>query len=101
VEYRLRVGEKKVLGKIFGPKWEKELGDWRRLHNEELHEIYSSLDIIRVIKSRRGRHVARGTWHVCERTQMYSEFLLGRCRHECEDNIMIDLKETGRRRGLD
>jgi hypothetical protein len=44
-----------VLRRIFGPKREEVAGDWRRLHNEELHNLYSSLNIIRVIKSRRIR----------------------------------------------
>jgi hypothetical protein len=39
-----------VLRRIFGPKWEKVAGDWRRLHNEGLHDLYSSLNIVRVIK---------------------------------------------------
>jgi hypothetical protein len=42
-----------VLGIIFGPKREEVAGGWRRLHNEELHNLYTSQDIIRVIKSRR------------------------------------------------
>jgi hypothetical protein len=51
-----------VLRRIFGPKREDVTGDWRKLHNEELHNLYSSLNIIRIIKSRRTRwagHVAR------------------------------------------
>ena len=60
-EYRLRVFENSILRGIFGPK-RNENGEWRRLHNEELHSLYRSLSIIRVIKSRRLRwagHVAR------------------------------------------
>jgi hypothetical protein len=51
-EHRLRVFENRVLRKIFGPKREED-GSWRKLHNDELHDLYSSLNIVRVIKSRR------------------------------------------------
>jgi hypothetical protein len=54
-EHRLRVFENRVL-RIFGPKWEKD-GSWRKLHNDELHRLYSSQNIVRVIKSRRLRWV--------------------------------------------
>jgi hypothetical protein len=56
------VFENRVLGRIFGPKRDEVTGEWRRLHNGELHNLYSSPDIIRQIKSRRMRwagHVAR------------------------------------------
>jgi hypothetical protein len=56
------VFENRVLRRVFGPKRDEATGDWRRLHNEELNELYSSPNIIRVIKSRRLRwagHVAR------------------------------------------
>jgi hypothetical protein len=59
-EHRLRVSENRVLRKIFGPKREED-GSWRKLHNDELHNLYSSPNIVRVIKSRRMRwagHVA-------------------------------------------
>jgi hypothetical protein len=52
-EHRLRVFENKVLRRIFGPKRDEVTGDWRKLHNEELHNLYSSPNIIRMIKSRR------------------------------------------------
>jgi hypothetical protein len=61
-EHRLRVLEKRVLRRVFGPKREEVTGGWRKLHNEELRDLYSSLSIIRMIKSRRMRlagHVAR------------------------------------------
>jgi hypothetical protein len=61
-EHRLRVFEIRVLRRIFGPKRNEVTGEWRRLHNEELNDLYSSPNIIRVIKSRRMRwasHVAR------------------------------------------
>jgi hypothetical protein len=60
-EHILRVFENRVLRRIFGPKREEVVGGWRRLHNEELHDLYTSLSIIRVINSRRMRLV----WHVC------------------------------------
>jgi hypothetical protein len=61
-EHRLRVFENKVLSRIFGPKEGEVTAEWRKLHNEELHILYSSPNIIRQIKSMRIRwagHVAR------------------------------------------
>jgi hypothetical protein len=61
-ERKLRVFESMVLRRIFGPRRDEVTGDWRRLHNEELNDLYSSPNIMRVIKSRRMRwagHVAR------------------------------------------
>ena len=61
-ERRLRVLENRVLRRIFGPKRDKVTGKWRKLHNEDLNNLYSSPNIVRVIKSRRLRwagHVAR------------------------------------------
>jgi hypothetical protein len=60
-EHRLRVFESRELRRIFGPRREED-GSWRKLHNDELHSLYSSPNIVRVIKSRRMRwagHVAR------------------------------------------
>jgi hypothetical protein len=51
-EHRLRVFEKRVLRRIFGPKRDEGTGGWTKLHNEELHNLYSSPSIIRMIKSR-------------------------------------------------
>ena len=62
MERKLRVFENMVLRRIFGPRRDEETGEWRRLHNEELNSLYSSPNIVRVIKSRRMRwagHVAR------------------------------------------
>jgi hypothetical protein len=61
-EHRLRVFENRVLRRIFGPKRDVVTGEWRKLHNEERRDLYFSLSIIRIIKSRRMRwagHVAR------------------------------------------
>jgi hypothetical protein len=61
-EHRLRVFENRVLRRIFGPKRDEVTGEWRKLHNEELRDLYSSPSIIRINKSRRMRwagHVAR------------------------------------------
>jgi hypothetical protein len=60
-EHRLRAFENRVLRRIFGPKRDDVMGGWRKLHNVELHNLYSSPNIIRMIKSRRMRwsgHVA-------------------------------------------
>jgi hypothetical protein len=56
-EERLRVFENRVLRRIFGPKRDEVTGEWRRLHNEELYDLYSSPNIIRLTKSRRLRYV--------------------------------------------
>jgi hypothetical protein len=61
-ERRLRVFEKRVLRRIFGSMRDEVTGEWRKLHNEDVHELYSSPTIVRVIKSRGMRgagHVAR------------------------------------------
>jgi hypothetical protein len=69
-EHKLRVFENSVLRRIFEPKRDGVTGGWRKLHNEELHNLYSSPSIIRIIKSRRMRwavHVAR----MGEKTNVY------------------------------
>jgi hypothetical protein len=63
-EQRLRVFEGRLLSKIFGPKREEVARGFRRLHNEELHNLYASPNIIRVIKSRKMRWA--GMWHAWE-----------------------------------
>jgi hypothetical protein len=52
-EHRLRVFENRVLRRIFGPKRDEVMGEWRKLYKEELHDLYSSPSIIRIIKSKR------------------------------------------------
>jgi hypothetical protein len=56
-QHRLRTFENRVLRRIFGPKMDEVTGEWRKLHKGELHNLYSSPDIIRQIKSRRMRWV--------------------------------------------
>ena len=61
-ELRLRVFENRVLRRVFGPKRDEATGEWRKLHNEELNDLYSVASIVRVVKSRRMRwagHVER------------------------------------------
>jgi len=91
-----------VLRRIFGSTKEEVTGEWRRLHNEELNDLYSSPNIVRVIKSRRMRwagHVAcigeeRGVYRVlvgkADRRRP-----LGRPRRRWVDNIRMDLQEVG------
>jgi hypothetical protein len=101
-EQKLRMFENRVLRRIFGPKREEATGEWRRLHNEELHDLYSPPNIIRVIKSRRMRwagHVARtggkrGTYRILVR-RPEGRRPLGRHRRKWEDNIKMDLQEVG------
>jgi hypothetical protein len=52
VKGRLKVFENRMLGRIFGLKWDELTGGWKKLHNEELHKLYSSPSIIRMIKPR-------------------------------------------------
>jgi hypothetical protein len=100
-DHRLRVFENRVLRKIFGLKREED-GSWRKLHNDELHDLYSSPNIGRVIKSRRMRwagHVAhmgegRGAYRVLV-GRPEGKRPLGRPRRRWEDNIKMDLREIG------
>jgi hypothetical protein len=96
------VFENRVLRRIFGPKRYEGTGDWRKLHNEELCDLYSSPSIIRIIKSRRMRwadHVARmgEKRNVCRLLVGKPEGKrpLGRPRHRWVDNIRMDLGEVG------
>jgi hypothetical protein len=100
-EHRLRVFENRVLRRIFGTKREED-GSWRKLHNDELQSLYSSLNIVRVIKSRkmkRAGHVARmgegrGVYRVLV-GRPEGKRSLGRPRCRSEDNIKMDLTEIG------
>ena len=100
-ERKLRVFENRVLRRIFGPRKDEVTGEWRRSHNEELNDLYSSPNILRVIKSRRMRwagHVARmgeergcmGSWWGNRRDRP-----LDRRRRRWVDNIRMDLEEVG------
>ena len=100
-EKKLRVFENMVLRRIFGPRRDEVTGEWRRLHNEELNDLYSSPKILRVIKSRRMRwagHVAR----MGEERGMYRVLVgkpegkrpLGKPRRRWVD-IRTDLQEVG------
>ena len=94
--------ENMVLRRIFGPRRDKVTGEWRRLHNEELNDLYSSPNIVRVIKSRRmswAVHVAR----MGEERRVYRVLVgkpegkrpMGRPRLRWMDNIRMDLHEVG------
>jgi hypothetical protein len=92
------VFENRVLRRIFGPKTDEVKGEWRKLHNEELHNLYSSRDIIRQVKSRRRRWVG----HVAcmgEERKVYKILVgkpegkrpLRRPRRRWEDGVRMDL----------
>ena len=101
-ERKLRVFDNMVLRRIFGPRRDEVTGEWRSLHNEELSDLYSSPNIVRVIKSRRMRwagHVARmgeerGAYRVLVR-KPEGKRPLGRPRRRWVDNIRMDLQEVG------
>jgi hypothetical protein len=101
-EHRLRVFENMVLRRIFGPKRDEVTGGWRKFHNQELHGLYSSPSIVRVMKARRMRwagHVApmgevRGAYNILVGGPKRRR-PLGRSRRRWEDNIKMDLRETG------
>jgi hypothetical protein len=101
-EHKLRAFENRVLKRIFEPKRDRVRGGWRKLHNEELHNLYSSPSIIRIIKSRRIRwagHVAR----MGEKRNVYRLLVgkpegkrpLARPRRRWIDNIKMELLEIG------
>jgi hypothetical protein len=73
-EHKLRVFENRVLRRIFASKWDEVTGEWRKLHNEELHDLYSSPNIIRKIKSR-GIRWAGHMAHMGEKRKVYKVFV--------------------------
>jgi hypothetical protein len=96
------VFENRTLRRIVGPKRDEVTGEWRKLHNEELHDLCSLPSIIRMIKSKRMRlagHVAR----MQEKKNAYRLLVgkpegrrpLGKPRHRCVDNIRMDLGKMG------
>jgi hypothetical protein len=96
------VFENRVLRIIFGPKRDEVTGEWRKLHNEEVHNLYSSPDIIRQVKSRRMRwagHVAS----MGEERKVYKVLVrkpegkrpLGRSKRRWDDGIRMDLRKIG------
>ena len=101
-ERKLRVFENMLLRRIFGPRRDEVTGEWRRLHNEKLNDLYSSTNIVRVIKSGRMKwagHVARmgeerGVYRVLVWKQK-GKRPLGRSRHRWVDNIRMDLQKVG------
>jgi hypothetical protein len=101
-DWKLRVFENMVLRRIFEPRRDEVTGEWRRLHNEELNGLYSSPNIVRVIKSRRMRragHVARmveerGTYRVLV-AKKEGKRSLGTPRRRWVDSIRMDLQEVG------
>jgi hypothetical protein len=96
-----------MLRKVFGPKRDEVTGEWKKLHNEKLNDLYSLPHIVRVVKSRRMRcagHVAR-----MEEDRGVHRVLVGkpegkrpleRPRRRWEDNIKMDLQEIGGGRGV-
>jgi hypothetical protein len=100
-EHRLNFFENRVLRRISGPKREED-GLWRKLHNDELHSLYYSPNIVKVIKSRRmmwAGHVTRmGEWGGVYRVLVgrpEGKRALGRPRRRWKDNIKMDVREKG------
>jgi hypothetical protein len=98
---RLRVFENRVLRTVFEPKRDKVTGEWRKLHNEGLNDLYSLPNIARVVKSRRMKLAGHVAWRVWGRREGYTgcwwENLrerrkLGRPRRRWENNIKMDLQ---------
>jgi hypothetical protein len=96
------VFENRALRRIFGPKWQEVTGEWRKLHNEKLHGLYSSPNIVRMIKSRRMRWAGHVSY-MGERKGVYRVLVekpegkrpLGRPRRRWDDNIKMDLQGVG------
>jgi hypothetical protein len=101
-EHRLGVFENRVLRRLFGPKTDKVTGEWRKLHNDELHDLYSLSSIIGIIKARRIRwagHVARmGAKRTAYKLLVGNSEgrrTLGRPCCRWLDNIRMDLVQVG------
>jgi len=101
-ERGLRVFENRVLKRVFGSKRDEVTGEWRKLHNEELRDLYSLPNIVRDVKSRRMRwagYVAGiGERRVVHRVLVgkpEGKRPLGKPRRRWEDNIKMDLREVG------
>jgi hypothetical protein len=98
-ECRLGVFENRVLRRIFGPKQDEVTGEWRKLHNEELKDLYSLPNLTRVIRIRWAGHLAhmeggRGAYRVLVgKPERKRPLARPRCRWE--DNIRMDLQEVG------
>jgi hypothetical protein len=100
---RLRVFEKRVVRRIFGPNRDDVIGGLRKLHNDELHDLYSSPSIIRIKKSRRKMRWKGNVARMMESRTAYrlmvgkpeAKRLLGRPRRRCVDSIQIDFAEMG------
>ena len=84
-----------VLRRIFGPRRDEVTGEWRRLRNEELNVLYTSPNIVRVIKSRRMRWAVHVVRMGEERGETGGKEPLGRPRRRWVDNIRMDLQEVG------
>jgi hypothetical protein len=101
-ERRLRVFENRVLKRMFGPERDEGTGEWRKLQNEELNDLYCSPNIVRVIKSRKMRW-AEQVACMWERSGVYKVLVgkperkrqLGRIRRRWEDNIKMGLQKVG------
>jgi hypothetical protein len=105
-ERGLRVLENRVLSRVFGPKRGGVIGQWRKLHNEELNKLYSLPNVVRVVKSRRMRWAGHVTRLVEERGvhrvlvgKSEGKRPLGRPRRRWEDNIKMAVQEVGGGRG--
>jgi len=100
-ERRLRVFENRVLRRVFGPKRDEVTGEWRKLHNEELRDLYSLPNIVQVVKSRRMRWVGNVA-RMGERRGVHRVLVgkpegkrpLGRPRRRWDDNTKMDLREV-------
>jgi hypothetical protein len=101
-KHRLKVFESRVLRRIFGSKMDKIIGRWRKLHNDEFHNLYCSPDTTRMIKSRR----IRGAGHIERIGQKRNSYRilvvkpegkrpLERRRRRWKDKIKVDLRDTG------